>query len=275
MAIAPRAFAARDLPGRSRFAPVVEELVALFPAQNKPDVMLEHQLQPRTAGKATIPDLHDPTPPAGYGLVKQVLQFGPFITGTLAAPGPPARGCQYRWTLAPEDEQTKPVQTRNTDWATTRRLEEARTDAFEAASLAGTHGTQVVIVDRLRLFQHAAVPNQEGLFASLKQDLNTCLSLLPEPVGNQFASPAWRAQQVAQPLGASRRLLGSNQVGTKLREEQAVRAVAPLNDRDQRGQEGADQAAVELLVEGAQERSKEADKMTGETVSCQGRRLRG
>jgi hypothetical protein len=54
-----------------------------------------------------------------------------------------------------------------------------------------------------------------------------------------------------------------------------VGAVAPLNNRDQGGQEGADEATVELLIEGAQDGSKEGSQVTRESVGHKRGILRG
>src|SRR5215208_4529319 len=149
MAILPRAFAARDFPGRSSLAPGVQQLVALSPASHKPDVGLQHPLHPRSTGKATIPNMHDAPPPPPYCSIKHLLQFGTLSTGTLAACGPPVHRRERGSTRSLKYQQAKPMQTRDTDRASTRRIEEAWADTFEPAGLAGTHGAQVVILEGL------------------------------------------------------------------------------------------------------------------------------
>jgi hypothetical protein len=54
-----------------------------------------------------------------------------------------------------------------------------------------------------------------------------------------------------------------------------VGTIAPLNDRDQGGQEGADEPTVEPLIEGAQDRSKEGSQVTRECVGHKRGSLRG
>src|SRR6266487_1563886 len=53
-----------------------------------------------------------------------------------------------------------------------------------------------------------------------------------------------------------------------------MRAVAPLENGHNGGEEGVDQAHIELLIERAQERGEEADKVLGEALGSEWRDLR-
>jgi hypothetical protein len=108
----------------------------------------------------------------------------------------------------------------------------------------------------------AQIPHQQGVVASCAPQVDVGTGLLPQRVGNQAGAPAWRAQQIAQALGAGGCLLTPEQVGAKLAEKQAMGAVAPLHDRDQGGQERRDEPTVKLLIERAQERSEEGYQVT-------------
>src|SRR5215207_2231262 len=134
--------------------------------------------------------MHDAPPPPPYCSIKHLLQFGTLSTGTLAACGPPVHRRERGSTRSLKYQQAKPMQTRDTDRASTRRIEEAWADTFEPAGLAGTHGAQVVILEGLWLFQHAGVPDQECRLASSTQGLNAAISLLPQPIGNQAGAAA-------------------------------------------------------------------------------------
>jgi DDE superfamily endonuclease len=106
------------------------------------------------------------------------------------------------------------------------------------------------------------------------QAVERSCDLAAPPVGNQAGTPVRRTQQIAQALGARRRLLRRKQIGAKFREEQTVGTVAPLDDRDECGEEGAHQAAVEVLIKGAQNGREEGGRVLIETVGRKRRSLR-
>src|SRR3954451_17100486 len=77
--IVPRAFPARDFPGFACFAPAIQQLVALLPAQHKADVALKHQTQPGAAGELAIPQMADGTPPRFDTAGAELPQLGLLI----------------------------------------------------------------------------------------------------------------------------------------------------------------------------------------------------
>src|SRR4051794_35545720 len=83
IAILPRTFPTRDLPGRSRLTPALKQFVALFPAQHKPNVAFEHQMQPGSAGKLAIPNMADSLAPGFDTAREQLPQLCLLITGVL------------------------------------------------------------------------------------------------------------------------------------------------------------------------------------------------
>src|SRR5215210_2305960 len=219
IAILPRAFPACNLPGFACLAPAIKQLVTLLPAQHKPNVVVEHQAQMWATGELTIPEMADITAPRLDTAVEQLPQLGLLVTGTLTTARPPLHRCKRGRATPSKNQQPQPVQTRHTDWATARWVEETGTDTFEATRLAGAHRAQVIILDRLGLFQHAAIPDQQHVLARATECLDSRISLLPQPIGKQAGLPALGAQQIAEALGASRGLLGRKQVGTKFAEE--------------------------------------------------------
>jgi hypothetical protein len=86
---------------------------------------------------------------------------------------------------------------------------------------------------------------------------DTLMGSSPQELGDEEGSPAVRAEQIAEAFGGSGSVLGRAQVGAKLTQKQTVGTVAPLEDRDEGGEKGTDQADIELLVEGAQQRLDE------------------
>ncbi len=58
-------------------------------------------------------------------------------------------------------------------------------------------------------------------------------------------------------------MLGVGEVGAEFREQEGVGAVALADDGGDRGGEGADQAPVELLVQGGEERVQEVQTALG------------
>src|SRR5581483_328552 len=173
----------------------------------------------RAASELTIPNMADVLAPGCDTACEQLSQLCRLITGTLATSRPPLHRCNAGRATPSQNEQPQPVQAWHTDWATAWWVEEAGTDAFEAARFAGTHGTQVVVLERLRLFEHAAVPHQQYIFTRAAQCLDARISLLPQPIGKQAGLPAFGAQQIAEGLGAGRGVLRRKQVGTQFAEE--------------------------------------------------------
>src|SRR5689334_19336365 len=157
--------------------------------------------------------------PGPHALPQQTAQFGLLLARPLAAFRPPAHRCEGGCATAPQNEQPQPVQTRHTNRTTAGWVEEPRTDAFEAARFAGAHRTQIVVLDRLGLFQHTAIPDEKWLLATRAQGLNASIGLLPEPVGKQAGLPTLGAQEIAQALGTGWSVLGREQVGTEFGEQ--------------------------------------------------------
>ncbi len=67
-----------------------------------------------------------------------------------------------------------------TDGSTTRRIEEARLDPFEALGLRGTNRAEIGVVDTFGGFDHAFVPHQQHILALITQCCDMGLSLVPE-----------------------------------------------------------------------------------------------
>jgi hypothetical protein len=141
MALVLRAFAARDLPGRSGLAPPVQQLLALLPAQYKADGVLniKHSHGPLANSGSGYPlgDVADVTAPRLETSREQLLQLSVLVAGPVARPRPALPGCDGRCADAPQNQQPQPVQTRHADWATAGLLEEAWTNASHAAGVAG------------------------------------------------------------------------------------------------------------------------------------------
>src|SRR3712207_7967873 len=58
--------------------------------------------------------------------------------------------------------------------------------------------------------------------------------------------PMWRGEQAAEAFAASGRVLWRQQVAAQLAQQQAVSAIAPLHNREQCGQKGADRKSTRL-----------------------------
>src|SRR5437867_8867696 len=161
MAIVPRPFAARNLPGFALLAPPVEQLLALLPAQHETDIGLEEDLEPGSTGELAVPNVAELPPPGLPTALEQRAHLRALVRGALAATRPPAHRGHHGRSGAAEHEQAKPVHSWNTDRAAARWIEEAWADAFEPAGFAGAHRAQPFALDTLGLLQHTPVPDQQ------------------------------------------------------------------------------------------------------------------
>jgi hypothetical protein len=104
----PTALASRDLPGIAQLAPVVQQPIALGPAQYKTQVGLERLEQPLARRKAAILDMADLPPPLVAAACQQLSLNHTPVTGELATTTPPLHRRYARPTLRRWLEEARP-----------------------------------------------------------------------------------------------------------------------------------------------------------------------
>ena len=122
-------------------------------------------MQPGGACELTIPQMANVTAPRFDAPGAYLPQLGLLVTGMRATLGALLHRRNGRHPGAAEHQQAQPVQTRHTDWATARWIEEAWANTFEPARRARAYGTEVSIRDPFGLFQQAAIPHQQDFLA--------------------------------------------------------------------------------------------------------------
>jgi hypothetical protein len=84
--------------------------------------------------------------------------------------------------------------------------------------------------------------------------------LLPEIVGNQIGLPVLGAKQIAEPLGSGWCVTGSCQIAAEFAEQQAEVTVAPDEQSLECLDKSDHQAAIQLLIERAQQGREETEE---------------
>jgi hypothetical protein len=123
----------------------------------------------------------------------------------------------------------------------------------------------------LGLLEDAVIPDEKRLLAFRKQFLTAGGGLAPEERRQEIGVPFVRAEQVGKALGAGRGTIGREEPGAELGEQEGTGAMAEAEEHLDRGVEGADEAGVDLVIEGAKQRSEELVQLGTES----GRNLGG
>ncbi|HEY1390622.1 MAG TPA: hypothetical protein VGF38_18960 [Ktedonobacterales bacterium] len=120
----------------------------------------------------------------------------------------------------------------------------------QAVGFTGAYTAQIGGRDALWFLQHTRIPDQQGRLACRFERRQSLCRLPPEVQAQQIGLPFGRAQQIREAFCPGGRMgwSTSTDVGAQLTQQQAMRAVAPLHQGNDTGDECAHQSRIKQGV---------------------------